>query len=165
MWILNFYSAFTMIPFLIGTIYFILALIRLRQTGTNKKLRSKVVSRNIMQYIFLLVIASDTISGFYLLNDIEEFPNLNRVDYENIRVIVISLAGILASLIRLCEPFVWNALKAQMRCKAQKKAKYSTDSLNSFVNSAMNVEFVCLILVGVCTFMKEQQPENDSEAD
>jgi len=39
--------------------------------------------------------------------------------------------------------------------------KYNTDSLNSFINSAINIEYVYLILTGVKNFMDVNQNINN----
>jgi hypothetical protein len=72
------------------------------------------------------------------------------------------LVGVLIMLLRICEPFVYKKLKRQLqqlffkdKYKAQ-KIDYSKDSLNSFLNSALNIEFVSLILQGVTNTMDSQ---------
>ena len=63
---------------------------------------------------------------------------------------VLSSTAILSALVRLSEPYVFYTLKEQICCtKVKKRKKYATNTLNSFINSAMNVEFVCLILSGI----------------
>jgi hypothetical protein len=67
------------------------------------------------------------------------------------------LAGIPMAIIRITEPYVWSHLKKDLRkvgCfktkkDADKKKKYSTESLATFINSAMNIEFVYIILLGI----------------
>ena len=46
--------------------------------------------------------------------------------------------------------------------KKSKKQKFRKEGLNSFLNSAMNIEFVYLILLGVNNFM-ENQYQNQKE--
>jgi len=40
-----------------------------------------------------------------------------------------------------------------LSCKKKTRAKYSSNSLDSFLNSAMNIEFVYLIIQGINCFM------------
>lgn len=62
---------------------------------------------------------------------------------------------------RLSEPFVWYAivddLKSMLRCRKQSstnKLKYSKESLNSFINSAMNIEYVFIVLTGINFYLE-----------
>lgn len=62
--------------------------------------------------------------------------------------------GILLALIRLFEPYVWQTFRTEVlklcgRKYRAKKLKYSAESLDSFLNSAMNIEFVYIILLGI----------------
>lgn len=77
------------------------------------------------------------------------------------------MSGILLALIRLAEPYVFKQLYHEFLnlgrkckfCKKQKKItkiekiKFSNEALCSFVNSAMNIEFVYIILLGINNFM------------
>ena len=60
----------------------------------------------------------------------------------------------LAMFVRIREPFVWSKIKSMLGFKLKKKNGFNQLSLNSFVNSAMNVEFVCLILIGVKNYLE-----------
>jgi len=59
-----------------------------------------------------------------------------------------------AFLIRVTEPYVREVLK-EIICKKKSamKNKYAEQSLDSFVNSAMNIEFVYIILKGINYYM------------
>lgn len=63
--------------------------------------------------------------------------------------------GVAMTITRLSEPYVWTNLKADLskwfNCKREKvkRAKYSKESLDSFLNSAMNIEYVFLVLKGI----------------
>jgi hypothetical protein len=66
--------------------------------------------------------------------------------------------------IRLAEPYVWTNFKADLRklCKCkkkgeQKRAKFSKESLDSFLNSAMNIEYVYLLLLGINFTLSNEQ--------
>ena len=77
--------------------------------------------------------------------------------YRNYIDLIIIVASIFSILVRACEPYVWNTFKSMFGCKKQSELKFKSLSLNSFINSAMNIEFVCLILNGVSNFMFEIQ--------
>jgi hypothetical protein len=57
-------------------------------------------------------------------------------------------------LIRVSEPYVQEILK-EIICKkrSKMKKKFAEQSLDSFMNSAMNIEFVYIILKGVKNYM------------
>jgi hypothetical protein len=66
----------------------------------------------------------------------------------------LAVVSILASFARLSEPFILQTLKEQLCCcKSKKKLDLSSENLNTFMNSAMNIEFVLLILKSVRNFM------------
>ena len=47
------------------------------------------------------------------------------------------------------EPYVLQQIKKALRIKSDKQCSHCSESLNSFLNSALNIEFVCLILCSV----------------
>ena len=67
--------------------------------------------------------------------------------------------GIPLAFSRLADPFLYEVIKGSLFAKSNDKVKYYDESLLSFLNSALNVEFVYLILLGVRKFLK-----NDKEA-
>ena len=60
---------------------------------------------------------------------------------------------------RIFEPLVWDVLK-EMFTKKKASLRFSSLSLNSFINSAMNVEFVCLVLEGIRNCMLNLKDED-----
>jgi len=78
------------------------------------------------------------------------------------------MIGIPLALVRFLEPFVlqefiasfWKTLRS-LRCQKEKKkrkrVRYSHEPLCAFVNSAMNIEFVYLILLGINNFMDNRE--------
>lgn len=69
-------------------------------------------------------------------------------------------SGIVVALIRVSEPFVWTNIKADInylgfKCCNKKRAKFSEESLDSFLNSAMNIEYVYLLLLGINTYLEK----------
>ena len=72
---------------------------------------------------------------------------------------LISIIGLFVALIRISEPIVWQALCDAISCSSKKTGHemYDDDSLSSFLNSAMNTEYVILIVGGIQHFFKEQK--------
>jgi len=67
----------------------------------------------------------------------------------------LSVLFLVATAIRLEEPYVRMSIKKSFfPAKITNKGtiKLSSEGLSSFINSAMNIEFVCLILEGVRGF-------------
>ena len=63
-----------------------------------------------------------------------------------------STINMIQSFVRLTDPYIWKEFKRVLKCKKE-KAKYSSAPLSSFLNSAINIEFVYLILNGVNVVM------------
>lgn len=76
--------------------------------------------------------------------------------------------GIFLAAIRIVEPYVLKNFKQDMLCKRRSKIvrldlnkmQFSKESLCSFLNSAVNIEFVYLILVGINKFMDNYNSES-----
>jgi hypothetical protein len=79
-----------------------------------------------------------------------------------------AFTGVLLTLIRLSEPFVYNRLIQDiykltrkfccgtLKERKLKPKKYADQPLCAFTNSAMNIEFVYLILLGINSFQENQ---------
>jgi uncharacterized membrane protein len=65
-----------------------------------------------------------------------------------LQISIVAVVCIVTLYFRL-EPFVCQQIKKAMRIKSDRKSSHSDESLNSFLNSALNIEFVCLILASV----------------
>ena len=65
--------------------------------------------------------------------------------------LLVSPLGMILANIRLGEPYVWQSLKQTCCGKnhIEKRVKFSEESLNSFLNSALNIEHVYIILTGI----------------
>jgi len=111
------------------------------------------------------------IYDFYLIQGIYfEFRPTAAHDIEYVFITYsMNAVGVLIALVRLLEPFVLSTLVEAVRklCpvgQSHAKTLYSKQALCSFVNSAMNIEYVYLILVGVNQFMdlsaSDSRPEN-----
>ena len=73
---------------------------------------------------------------------------------------------LLVALARLFEPFVMQLL-LQLYCpclKAGSKIKYNSESLCSFLNSAINIEYVYLILSGINKHLESKMINDSFEA-
>lgn len=81
-------------------------------------------------------------------------------------------SGFLMAIIRISDPFVYKELQYQFSLlinkkkdrslsnnekKKKRKVDLSKESLCSFLNSSLNVEYVYLILVGIQKFMGEEE--------
>lgn len=74
--------------------------------------------------------------------------------------IIFLLSGVPIIFLRLCEPFVLQELKKVCRRQILRdkgyqgnNVQYSKESLDTFLNSALNIEFVTLIIQGVTNVM------------
>ena len=67
--------------------------------------------------------------------------------------IILRTAGIPLALVYLFEPYVFQVFLHEIKCNKLKNKKitkkYSARSLNSFLNAAVNIEFVSMILLGI----------------
>ena len=61
--------------------------------------------------------------------------------------------GIFLALIRFIEPYVLRTFKGE-NSQINAQRQFSRESLCSFMNSAVNIEFVYIILVGINKFME-----------
>lgn len=100
-------------------------------------------------------VINSTPEMMYLLNCIETYPIF------------------LIPIIRLNEPIILETLKDALKCprkkksnerkskkisnEKEKKKNFTEDSLFSFLNSQLNVEYVYLILRGICQIMADEK--------
>jgi hypothetical protein len=77
--------------------------------------------------------------------------------------ILFSTCGIFLAGVRLREPYVFKHFKQDI-LKMKNNRKFAYEPLCAFANSAMNIEFVYIILLGVNNFMqsKEYLPNKSS---
>lgn len=138
--------AFTLIPI-------ILVAVRINNPGTSRDLRKYMCRRHIVSaFILLLTMINASRSLFFwMLAD-----NYDDALFE-VSVIPLHSLGILLAIMHITEPHVWQKLKSQM-CKSKqgKKVKFSEKSLDTFLNSAMNVEYVYIILNGISDMFEAQ---------
>ena len=88
--------------------------------------------------------------------------------------IMFEFIGVFIAIVRISEPFVWQEFKIFIKnyipCKQQKQKsnlrplKFSDESLCSFMNSAANIEFVYLILLGINNFMDNICKDNEGRS-
>lgn len=80
------------------------------------------------------------------------------------------------AVVRYSEPYVKESFKAEVRkvfrCKQSKKSKskkikvknsFLKDGLDQFTHSAMNIEYVYLILMGINTCMQEKHQQSSHQ--
>ena len=140
---------------------------RLFVKGTSDDLRKKVLKRHI---IYIVLYMGVLWSIFF---DLFEWSNsytayLGSTGYYIVSFLFFELIGVPIAIIRISEPFVYQEFKAMIQkffcCtkkRAEKKLEFSDESLCSFMNSAANIEFVYLILLGINNFMENLSIEDD----
>ena len=153
--------------------------IRLLKKGTSPNIRRKILVRHYLYFLFFMVIASvyylsyvDNKNPFLDIN-----KNRDRASHKwwVFYFFMYQLAGTFLALIRISEPYVFWHLKRDIykRCfckrKLSKKSiknrpKFSRESLCSFANSAMAVEFVYIIILGVNAFMENMAHESEDQS-
>jgi len=86
---------------------------------------------------------------------------------------IFDILGIILAFLRLMEPFVMQEFLRNVRkflhwvaCRRVKRKgltlNYSKEPLCSFVNSAMNVEYVSVILLGITNLMENRKRINEA---
>ena len=130
----------------------VLVILRLCSEGTSQDLRKLIMHRYILYTLFYILFVSNPV--------LIVFKNLLSktfmMKYEWTLMLYV-IAGIPIAFIRISEPFVWSIFKKSFyqRCRSRqivekmKTKKFSQESLDTFINSAMNIEFVYLILLGI----------------
>ena len=132
---------------LVSTFFVLKSILRLKQTETSPELRSLLVCRSLSQWNYMFL--SFLNNTFQLIVSFFYADFIFSSNEEIIRMNILASLSVFAMLVRLREPYVWKTLRSVFGLKKLRGVQYSTLSLNSFINSAMNVEFVCLVLTGV----------------
>jgi hypothetical protein len=94
---------------------------------------------------------------------------LTELNTEKVATTFFCCLGIPLAIIRLYEPFVWNHFKQDLlslsrnKDVGKEKKKFSNVPLCAFANSAMNIEFVYLILFGITRFNENKISRSDTE--
>jgi 1-phosphatidylinositol-4-phosphate 5-kinase len=165
---------------LVGWVYILLSLAILFRKGTNQKLRNIALRRQ-FTFLFLFLFWHTMFSIFFYDSNLLKKINLIPLSQSSIRFISIymQVIGIPSALLRLSEPFVWFKIKQstlffnlmlQRGCRLPSerekkmlknrskdmKQQLSNASLCSFLNSAMNIEYVNLILQCIDKLMENQ---------
>lgn len=116
--------------------------------GTSSDLKRKVLLRH---FTYLVIYDCYFIFGVFFALGVVDVRRDGKYS-------LVNGLGIFLGLIRFLEPFVFSTFRQEMTTlcsgKHPKKMKYSAQALCSFANSAMNIEYVYLILVGVNQFMQ-----------
>ena len=138
---------FELVTFVCGCIVINL----LCQKRTSPELKKLVLKRHMLYFAFyLLFMISNNINELVMDHHTKVVPHLYTDAVRNI-------FGLPLALIRISEPYVWAEFKKMNRpifcCRKAKsklsQPKFSNESLYSFMTSAMNMEYVCVILIGI----------------
>jgi hypothetical protein len=124
---------------------------RMRKTGTNSKLRNLVVWRYYSYFVIYFFVVVLLVMEVAIINPLTfEHHQKLRESYNQFNQWVYPFLGLAIVITRLAEPYVFSVLRGCCRSKNKKTIlSYSNQSLDAFVNSAMNIEYVCLILTAV----------------
>lgn len=170
-----------LIMIFVGWILILMSLSILLRQGTNKELRSLAMRRQVI-FLFLFVFWHTMFSIFFYDSNLLKKINLSQHAIRFISI-YLQVIGIPSSIMRLSEPYVWFSLKQsanrlklflQFGCKMpeevsaiqnRKRSKKDKElkqrmqeaSICSFLNSAMNIEYVYMILQGIDKLMENQQ--------
>ena len=109
----------------------------LKKNGSSKALKRRILKRH---FIYLIL---------YYLMIIDNYINQVIVGFDNF---FLQSIGLLLAISRIVfDPYVLNTLKSDLsQLKTKNKSIHTIDrALCSFVNSAMNIEYVYLILVAM----------------
>ena len=133
-------------------------LCRLSEPGVTKSLRTKVLRRHFVYFgAFVVMFITFIITSLFYLEDVKE-EDSKRTEFNKYgdkhlykpAYILYFCMSIVIMLNRLLEPYVMQTLKENLNIKNSKnKHKYADESLDSFLNSALNVDYVYLILCSV----------------
>ena len=127
----------------------VLVMIRLRRPGTSNDLKRTVWKRHILYLFFYVMYSSKYLwANRNLINNDDKH---NEIYY--LANTFNNLFGIPLALVRLSEPYVYYIFKKEVlkRCCKKRKMektvnKIQEESLYSFLNSALNIEYVYVIL-------------------
>ena len=129
---------------------------RLQKDGTSKQLKEKVINRYILYFMLYFIVFINII---FIDNNYSPSQNYS-LNFLTIMRLSFAIVGVPIAMLRLSEPYVKQVFaetfcssKLQQSMISQQRVRYSSDSLDSFLNSAMNIEFVYLIILGVDSCM------------
>lgn len=147
---------------------FILVMRRLLKENTSKHLKDKILRRHSVYFCLYMCFIAQSLLIFVIGTVDESHPNYNDNVYQLILHFraFLYLDGILVVLVRLLyEPMIKTSVKADIdkfccRNKQPSKCVYANETLDSFLNSALNIEFVYLLLLGIKTYYKRVKELN-----
>ena len=127
----------------------------LAKKGTSPKLKRLVCYRHFVYMVLYLLMLNNAL-----------YPLIGQAQDESYDptfiwkgAIIDLICGVGIAFLRLREPYIFNELLRVCRIKRKRQRdklgdNYSEESLNSFLNSAYNIEFVSVILKGMNKHMK-----------
>ena len=125
----------------------LLVLKRLFKRGTSNDLKEVIVTRHLAYFlVYLLFLCKVN----YDLFNVKAKELLGITVYFYVDAFLYT-SGFMLSIIRINEPFVWFTFRKQLLCclKKKSKLKFYKESLDSFLKSAMNIEYVSIILIAI----------------
>ena len=150
---------------LIAAVMFSFVIGRLCLRGTSQQLRKRIIYRHIAYFSFYSY--QQFVNTFVIFNGlgaVEKRYQVNTwvglVQWEVVLGFLYYVCGLMLAVVRFREPYVWtkftNSFK-KLCCKKKRNKEhlFANESLCSFINSAMNIEFVYLILIGINNHMED----------
>ena len=133
------------ILFLPTLVVFVLILVRIYSQGTSKDLKKLVRNRHGAYFCVYLM---------YVTFIIVDFRGTHLINhYEMWIAIASTMCGSILAAVRLSEPYVWVQFRKYIICLKKSKTHdiFSAESLDTFIKSACNAEYVYFCLAGLIT--------------
>lgn len=141
-----------MIFFLIISFALIQTIIRLNRHGTSQDLRTQIKWRYIAYWLVLI----PEYAHYYARCAFQEYQTS---EFSLKAQIIVCNLLIVQALVRLSDPFIRKEFLSAINCK-KRALRYSSAPRNSFLNSAINIEFVYLILTGINITIGQAQKDD-----
>ena len=126
-------------------VVFVTILVRIYSQGTSKDLKKLVRNRHGAYFcVYMLYVA-------FIIIDFR--GNNMSHEYELWVAVASTSCGSVLAAVRLSEPYVWVEFRKYLICLKKSKShdKFSAESLDTFIKSACNAEYVYFSLAGLIT--------------
>lgn len=126
---------------------------RLRMKTTSHNLKDKILKRYHLYFAVYMMYVVQTVL-VYAMQTIFADEIHAGVWFT---ITILTTSGLLLTFVRVNEPAIMFNIKNDIshlmsNNKETKKAAFTDDHLDSFLNSALNVEFVYILLLGITTY-------------